>query len=269
MKTEMVNGILPLEYDKYVFDLYGTLVDIRTHEDDPVLWQNLAIFMGYYDAVYTPEDLEDAYLKLVKRREDELEKKLMEQQGKEGAYCRKKDDLHEAHPEIEIAGVFEELYQAKGVSAEESLVRHTAQFFRAVSTEYLRLYPGTVEMLKYLRQAGKKIYLLSNAQRIFTEYEMNALQITPYFDGILISSDFGVKKPDLAFYEQLFLQFGVTADRTIMVGNDSKADIVGGKQAGFATYYVKSSISPEGDCAPMADYQVPRFETWDLPRDSK
>ena len=41
---------------------------------------------------------------------------------------------------------------------------HTGQFFRVMSTEYIKLYPGTKEMLKELKKAGKNIYLLSNAQ---------------------------------------------------------------------------------------------------------
>ena len=61
-------------------------------------------------------------------------------------------------------------------------------------SNHLRLYDGTEEMLSALKSSGKKIYLLSNAQKIFTEYEMNALGIAPYFDGIFISSEHGLQK---------------------------------------------------------------------------
>ncbi len=55
-------------------------------------------------------------------------------------------------------------------------------FFRALSTDYVRLYPGTQQMLASLKKKWtKKVYLLSNAQRIFTAYEMNVLGITKYF----------------------------------------------------------------------------------------
>ena len=37
-------AILPLDYDTYVFDLYGTLVDIHTEENDNTLWEKLAKF---------------------------------------------------------------------------------------------------------------------------------------------------------------------------------------------------------------------------------
>ena len=32
--TKLEKAILPLEYETYVFDLYGTLVDIHTEEED-------------------------------------------------------------------------------------------------------------------------------------------------------------------------------------------------------------------------------------------
>ena len=32
---------LPLTYDNYIFDLYGTLVDIHTDESDTAIWEKL------------------------------------------------------------------------------------------------------------------------------------------------------------------------------------------------------------------------------------
>ena len=46
-------------YDNYIFDLYGTLVDIHTEENDPLVWKKLALFYGYYDADYSSEELKD------------------------------------------------------------------------------------------------------------------------------------------------------------------------------------------------------------------
>ena len=45
----------------------------------------------------------------------------------------------------------------------------TGQFFRALSTEYIRLYEGVPQMLSALKNTGAGVYLLSNAQRAFTE----------------------------------------------------------------------------------------------------
>jgi ribonucleotide monophosphatase NagD (HAD superfamily) len=85
-------------------------------------------------------------------------------------------------------------------------------------------------MLLRLQEAGKKIYLLSNAQRIFTEYEMHTMDIVKYFDGILISSDYQTKKPDKRFFDILVEKYGIHPDKTLFVGNDSRTDIAGAKQ---------------------------------------
>ena len=44
------------QYKNYVFDLYGTLVDIHTDEEEKQVWEKLALFYGYYGALYTPEE---------------------------------------------------------------------------------------------------------------------------------------------------------------------------------------------------------------------
>ena len=150
----------------------------------------------------------------------------------------------------------------KGVKAEKILAVHARQFFRVLTTEYVKVYEGTADMLKDLKARGKKIYLLSNAQRIFTEYEMHVLGIAKYFDGILISSDFQTKKPDKRFFDILLEKYPMNPKTTLFVGNDSRTDIGGAKTVEFDTYYVKSNISPQGDMVKDADYIVDDFQKW-------
>ena len=38
-------------YDTCIFDLYGTLVDIHTDEEQEELWERLALFYAYYAPV--------------------------------------------------------------------------------------------------------------------------------------------------------------------------------------------------------------------------
>ena len=243
---------LPLDYKVYVFDLYGTLVDIHTDENDMGVWEKLSLFYGYYKANYKPQELKEAYEQFVKGKEQSL-KSTLENDPKYS---------HEASPEIEITEVFQELYARKGVEANRELAVHTGQFFRVLTTEYVRVYKGTKGMLAALKAAGKEVYLLSNAQRIFTEYEMYVLDIAKYFDGILISSDHKTKKPDKRFFDILLEQYNMKPEETLFIGNDSRSDIKGAKTVGFDTYYVKSNISPQGDMAENADYIVTEFVEW-------
>lgn len=232
---------LPLHYETYIFDLYGTLVDIHTEENSMGLWKKLAYFYGYYQAHYRPSELKKRYKELVS--------------GKES-------DTHEAYPEIDLCQVFRALYEEKGIIPEDSLVVHTGQMFRVLSTRYVKLYPGTKKMLQELKAQNKKLYLLSNAQQIFTSYELHMLGIASYFDDIFISSDYGIKKPDRLFFYKLLEKHHIDVKSSLFVGNDSKADIEGASNVGLDTFYVCSNISPKDDKALNATYSISPFDRW-------
>ena len=96
---------LPLTYDNYIFDLYGTLVDIHTDESDTAIWEKLAMFYGYYGALYETKELKERYETLVKSSEAELKKKLedmdIEKQNEVSDAQFAISYAHEASPEIQ------------------------------------------------------------------------------------------------------------------------------------------------------------------------
>lgn len=232
-------------YDICIFDLYGTLVDIRTREDEPVLWEKLALFYGYYGAFYTPEELQAAFRRTVSQME--------------AGQTRLRQDSHEAFPEVQIEKVFRKLYKEKGVEADETLAIHTGQFFRVLSTDYIRLYEGARELLIKLKARGKRCYLLSNAQAIFTGPEMRSLDLLPLFDGVLFSSDWEMRKPDEAFFRLLLDRYQIDPARAVMIGNDGITDIAGARAVGLATIYIHSNISPK-EPLPQADYILEQMD---------
>lgn len=229
------------KYDNYIFDLYGTLVDITTDEEKNILWKQLALFYGFQGARYSASEIKKRYHEIV-------ELKLKDKKAEESARYG-----HEAYPEIQIEDVFELLYKEKDVEPTKDLIKYTCQMFRISSIEWLKVYPGAIELLTKLRKQGK-VYLLSNAQRQFTEYELIFLGIAPLFDGILISSDKGTGKPDASFFNRLKDEYGVDFSKSIMIGNDSENDIAGAKAVGMDTFYLRSNISPEDDPIPDATY---------------
>ncbi len=231
-----------------VFDLYGTLVDIRTDEEAPQLWEAMAEHYRRRGADYVPEELRAAYLRAVRELEWDA------------APVRR--DVHEAHPEIQIEFVFQRLYRDKGVEAGLPQALETGRRFRRLSTEYLRLYPGGRELLKALRENGQRVWLLSNAQGIFTRDELDRLGIAGLFDGIYLSSDYGCKKPDRRFFDVLLKGEHIDPAGAVMIGNDGLCDIQGARAAGLAAIYIRSNISPR-EPLPEADYVL---EEMDLPR---
>ena len=123
-----------------------------------------------------------------------------------------------------------------------------------------------------LRRKGYRLWLLSNAQRVFTEYELRHLGLGEQFDGIYISSDYGCRKPDLRFYRALLSERDLQPEKCLMIGNDRCTDIAGAKIAGMATLYMHTELTPaDQTCADAAlhpqmapaDCRHFEFEGWD------
>ena len=209
-------------YDAALLDLYGTLVDIRTDESDPALWRALAAIYAERGAVWTAAELQTAYRLEVRRLEAES-----------AATC----------PEIEIDRVFFALYRQKGVAADDETVAKTAWRFRQLSTKHIRLYAGAPELLAALQKRGRVI-LLSNAQRLFTVPELKMLDLWDRFDAVFLSSDYGCKKPDPAFFRVPLDAFGLDPKRCLMIGNDPFADAAGARAVGMDALCIRSATSP-------------------------
>lgn len=215
-------------YQNYIFDLYGTLVDIETDEEQAKMWEKLVTFFAQSSAVYEPAELKKRYRELVTEAEDTLSVT---------------SGVPRNVVEIKLEDVFEKLFSEKGVAESKEKLLSLGLYFRNVSTNYIRLFPGAKELLLRLRAAGKGVYLLSNAQRIFTEPEMRDLEIYELFDGILYSSDAGIKKPSPLFFEALMEQFGLKKQESVMIGNDCNADIGGAYAFGLDSMYVHTNQS--------------------------
>ncbi len=222
-------------YKNYIFDLYGTLVDIRTDEESPYLWEKMSQIYGAYGAIYEPEELRRAFRRL---EHEQAEKFLAE------------------NAEIDLRKVFECLFKDRGVKCGKKRAKMTAITFRALSRSRLQLYDGVRELLEELREKGRGVYLLSNAQADFTRPEVAMLGLEEYFDGIFLSSEQGVKKPSRVFFERLLQTYGLNPWESVMIGNDELADIEGANAAGMDSLYIHTAISPQKTGRALATYRV-------------
>ena len=130
-------------YDNYIFDLYGTLADIRTNENKPYLWQKMSDFYTYLGAPYSSAQLRREFRRLEQEAVQRMQKEA-ESSGSQGVLI-----------EPDLTGVFQRLFQEKGVSCERQTARMAAIFFRTLSRQLLRVYDGVKETLQELRSRGK------------------------------------------------------------------------------------------------------------------
>lgn len=214
----------------FLFDLYGTLADIHTDEEKNELWNGFASLLGENDG----EKVECEYHLICKEFADARAHKFVE---------------------FDLLLVFEKMLENRGI--DKSRAFEFARKFRLLSREKLKLFPHVCEMLCGLRQKGAGVYLVSNAQSCFTRDELDELGIAPLFDGILISSEAGVKKPYGEIFSIAFEKFGLNREECFYVGNDLHDDVLGANGAGLKTVYIETEQSgryPSLDIVP--DYVV-------------
>lgn len=215
-----------MKYTDLIFDLYGTLVDIHTEESE-LVWEKTAFYFGFHGAHYTPEELHGQFRAALSQREV------------------KAGQSYECFPDIPFEQVMAELFRAKGITDDaDTLAFNAAQLFRISSLEYLRLYPGVKESLQQLRDAGYRLWLLSNAQRAFTAYELHYLNLYDLFDAVYISSDYQCRKPDKRFFQALIYEKNLDPSACLMIGNDLNTDIAGARVCGLDTLYMHTNLTP-------------------------
>ena len=204
-----------------LFDLYGTLADIRTDEESPAFWARLA----EGGATFTREQ----YL----------------------ARCREEAENLPQGGEIDLLRVFSALTGKRGKA-----LAAFARFFREASLVRLRLFPYAAELLSSLRAAGARLFLFSNAQACFTREELRVLGLDRCFDGVLLSSEAGVKKPSPAFFEYGFRLFGLAAEECVYVGNDLMDDVGGAHGVGMRCLYLQTEQSGKYIDTPAPDFRA-------------
>ena len=214
-----------MTYTDLIFDLYGTLVDIHTNEND-LVWEKTALYLSFHGAPFTGSKLKAAFLAALEEKTQEEKRKF-------------------ACPDIPFEQIMAQLFRRSGAKENtDTLAANAEQLFRITSMEYIKLYPGVTDALNSLRGQGCRLWLLTNAQRVFTWNELCMLGLDNVFDGIYISSDFGCRKPDPLFFRALLEGQNLDPTRCLMIGNDRETDIAGAQGVGLATLYLHTNLTP-------------------------
>lgn len=208
--------------DNILFDVYGTLVDIYTTENERNTWRKTAEVLNKYGASYDADQLHELF----------------------DYYCAKQIESGKLvfdYPEIDIVEIFALILANQNVDVDRQLATEVAMNFRAISTKYLRTFDGVHQTLSELKRHGKKLYVLSNAQPCFTQNELAQLDLTKYFDGIVYSGTYMVAKPSAKLFDIAFEQFDINKSNSVYVGNDAFCDVDGAINAGIDCVWIQSS----------------------------
>ncbi len=214
------------EYDNYIFDLYGTLIDIHTDEEQPALWEKMADYLSEnFESVHEAKTLRKRYLAICKEEEDKLRKEngaVWPELKIEKVWVRL---INEGRAQNKLQPIQTNPKTGDSSFEDSEEIRGLCVFFREASRDKLVVYDGVLDTFEKLRSNGKRIFLLSNAQRAFTEKELETAGLTDYFEDIFISSDKGIKKPQKEFLEKLIKENSLIFDKCVMIGNDLFSDV--------------------------------------------
>lgn len=91
---------------------------------------------------------------------------------------------------------------------------------------------GSVAILKAVKEAGYKVYALSNWNADLFQRTLPDFPFLNWFDGKIISSEENMKKPDEPIYHLLFERFSINPESAVFI-DDNADNIATAKRLGL------------------------------------
>ena len=224
-----------------IFDLYGTLIDIETDESMEEIYRGIAHFLTYQGVYLHRWEVRDLYYQIMKQQ---------------------KEQSREEYPEINVESIWSTFLRQEGMkvaTARKKLAKTLAHIYRGISRKRLQLYPSVKNVLNKLR-ATYRLALISDAQPCYALPEIQAVGLDGYFDPIIISANYGFRKPDPRLIQDALEIMSLTPAEVIFVGNDMYRDIYGASMLDIKTILFASKQGKESYKDITANHIVSRFE---------
>lgn len=130
-------------------------------------------------------------------------------------------------------GIITEADMIARVSARlpETLHGTVEEVIKAWYVWHLTPMPGMAELVRKLKEKGYGIYLLSNASTALRGY-FPRIPGSECFDGLMVSAEEKLLKPQHEIYERLYERFGLVPEQCVFI-DDSPANIEGAMLTGM------------------------------------
>jgi len=125
---------------------------------------------------------------------------------------------------------------AEAVSERIDLYPDHSSLIEAYYERWQEMVPGaiegTVEILTELKALGTPLYALTNFSRETFPRACQRFDFFGWFDGVLVSGQVGVIKPDRRIYELLFSTFAIDPENALFI-DDRQDNVDGARAAGM------------------------------------
>jgi len=106
--------------------------------------------------------------------------------------------------------------------------------------------PETVDILRRVKETNIPIYALTNWSREKFPVALELYDFLGWFDGILVSGEEGVKKPDRAIFELFLQRFDLESNSTFFV-DDNHLNVKVASEVGFQAFLFETPERLERD----------------------
>ena len=143
-----------------------------------------------------------------------------------------------------LVGRFEQFFNEYGINTETA--PEFNQRYQLTLGETIVYHDDSLDIVKGLKGKVRQ-YVVSNGTIAAQTKKLDRSKLGEQMDGIFLSEELGVDKPDIAFFNKVFSAIHADDLSTIMIVGDSlTSDILGGMNAGIRTCW----YNPEGKPLP-------------------
>ena len=234
-----------MEIRAILFDINGTLIDIETDELLEETYRAIAHFLTYQGLALHRGEVRDLYFRIMK---EQFRQSL------------------EVYPEFNVIEIWREVLRryttpyTNYLEPEKlrQLPTFLAEMQRGISRKRLLAFPQTLEVLTQLK-ARYRLAVVSDAQSAYGLPELRAVGLAEFFSPVIISGDYGYRKPDSRLFHAALTELKVNPEEAIYVGNDRFRDVFGARQIGMKTVLFCPQGNSGGSAENEPDYIIYQF----------
>lgn len=123
-------------------------------------------------------------------------------------------------------------------------LRVNEAFIRTMSENGV-LMDGALGFVRRLKAGipGARIYIITNGAVVNATGRIASTGLKEYIDGLFVSEDMGVAKPDKAYFDICLREIGEPKETCAVIGDSLTSDMLGAKNAGLYSVWTM----PQGD----------------------
>ncbi len=131
-----------------------------------------------------------------------------------------------------VVGAFRQM----GIEALD-VARSIGDAYAREREQRVRPFPGAVETLTTLREAGTRLALVTNGTSASQRAKIDRFDLESFFDLIMIEEEFGVGKPDERVYLHALAQLNARPDETWMIGDNLDWEVAAPQRLGITAIW--------------------------------